>query len=93
MPSNLPPGVTDRMVDAQFATSDIDAVEAFEWYLSTDNLEDLGVWVTEVVADIIDKNKRRPEWVTSVLREFLADNEDHIVEQYFDYLAQGERDD
>ena len=87
MPSNLPPGVTDRMVDAQFSHEDVEAIDAFEWYLDTDEfLEHLSVWVFEATQEILSSNAKRPQWLTTLLVEYLNDNEDHVVNRYVESL-------
>jgi len=88
MPSNLPPGVTDRMVDAQFDHDDVELADAREWYLGSDKFfEHLAEWVTDVTYDhILDRRLLPDRWIKAMLDDFFEDNENNIIESYIESL-------
>jgi hypothetical protein len=93
MLSNLPPGVTDRMVDAQYDYDDVEVKDAREWY-ATHAPEEfanlLSEWLYYAVGGILANDESRPQWFNDMLAEFYPKNDDYIVEQYVEALASGD---
>jgi hypothetical protein len=44
------------------------------------------VWVFEATQEILSGNAKRPQWLTTLLVEYLNDNEDHVVNRYIESL-------
>jgi hypothetical protein len=95
MPSNLPPGVTDAMIDAQFGERpDLHLNEVREWYLAQESCE------VNLADFLLDRLFRRihnlddpgQEWFDAMLDAFWKEWGGAAEEEYIEHLEDNRED-